>query len=125
EAKKPAPEALALLADSPSFAGIASRRLAQARFSVEDGQLLSECLYRSGLLSHGALALARAGERMKNLPWVFAELGEILGARAVRFIRQFSLVVMPINVVGLAVVVGFIVVAMFVPMIQILSELSR
>jgi type II secretory pathway component PulF len=125
QAKTPAPEALALLAESPTFAGTPRRRLTRARFSVERGETLSDGLRQSGLLSRNAVTLVRAAERMKNLPWALAELGELLSTRAARFIRQLSLVVMPINIVAMGFLVAAIVVGMFLPLIHVLTEVGK
>jgi type IV pilus assembly protein PilC len=125
EANMPAPQALAFLAASPSFAGTASRRLAAARLSVENGQPLIDSLRRKGLLSLAAVSFAHAAERTQTLPWALKQLGDLLGGRAARFVRQFSLIATPISVVAVGFLVAFVALAMFWPLIQLLTELSE
>ena len=124
EGAMPAPKALAFLAVNPAFGGIAGRRLSSARFRVENGEPLVDSLARSGLLARNAVPLAHAAERTHTLPWALKQLGDNLAGRAVRFVRQLSLVFTPLSVVLVGALVAFIALAIFWPLVQVLMALT-
>jgi MSHA biogenesis protein MshG len=124
EAQTPVPEALAFLAAAPPLRGTVSRRLSAAHRAVDQGQPFIEALCRRGLLSRSAVAFSRAAERAHTLPWALRQLADVLGGRAARFLRQFSLAMTPVSVIAVASLVAFAVLAMFLPLIELLRLLS-
>jgi type IV pilus assembly protein PilC len=124
EAGKPAPEALALLADSEYFPAAAEGRLDTCRNRVVQGESLADSLYASGLLPRHMASLVRSAERAQNLPWALAELGESLSNQAFRLLRRASMLISPLIVLAIGLVVGFVVVGLFVPMIKIIESLA-
>jgi type IV pilus assembly protein PilC len=124
-AGRPAPTALRTLAGFDDFPPPARRRLLAAAGAADRGDPLADALRGAGLLPKGMAPLVRAAEPAGTLPWVLAELGEAQGGRALRLVRRTSLVVSPLLVVAVGGVVGFVVVAMFVPLIALLTRLSE
>jgi type IV pilus assembly protein PilC len=124
ETGRPVPQALRLLADQEESGGVIQERLEDVEEAVSEGKPLAESLGKAGLLSRSGVALVQAGERARNLPWVLAELGEQLAARTVRLSQQLSLAMFPIAVVAIGIVVGFLVVGMFLPLLKLITELS-
>jgi type II secretory pathway component PulF len=124
EVNKPVPEALALLADSGSLASVARRRLRVARRRVEQGEPLADSLRRARLLPRAMVPLVQTAERVRNLPWALAELGENLGQSTVRLMQRISLVVFPLIVVVIGCLVGFIVIAMFLLLVDLIGRLG-
>ena len=94
------------------------------RDRIKQGQPLAESLYWGGLLPAATVPLVHAAERVNNLPWALTELGDMLGNRSVRALRRFSQVVSPLFVVLIGLVVGFAVIAMFMPLIQVIQNLT-
>ncbi len=125
EGGKPVPEALAVLADSEGFAPVVQRRLHAVRRRIEQGEPLAESLRRGGLLPASMVPLVQAAECVQNLPWALAELGETLADRTVRALRRFSQFIFPVVVVALGVLVGFVVLGMFMPLIDLLTRLGE
>jgi type II secretory pathway component PulF len=125
QAAQPAPEALALLAESRTFRGIAVRRLRRCGRRVEAGEPLSDSLYRAGLLPQHMVPLVHSAERAQNLPWVLNELGDFLDERAIVRMRQLSLGVFPVSVVILGLLVGFTALAIFFPLVAVLAEYAE
>jgi type II secretory pathway component PulF len=52
------------------------------------------------------------------------ELGEMLAGRATRVVRRISLIVAPALVLLVGAVVAFIVLAMFMPLIDLITRMS-
>jgi type IV pilus assembly protein PilC len=124
EVGRPAPEAIAILADAPDVPDSIIPGLDKAELIVRRGEPLATALYGGGLLPASMTPLVRSAERLRALPFTLAEIGDVLSGRAVRIARRASLLVGPLLVVGVGLVVGFIVIAMFVPLIQLMSRLT-
>jgi type IV pilus assembly protein PilC len=118
------PESLWLLTHAAELPPVVQRRLANAAVAVKRGDELDDALRGAGLLPAAMAPLVRAAGRARTLPWALAELGDYLGGRAFRLVRRLSLVIGPVLVVAIGVVVGFVVLSMFTPLIQLLTWLS-
>jgi len=123
-AGRPIPESLLRLADAPDFPTVVQNRLRDAHGRIERGDGLAESLHRAGLLPRSMMPLVRAAERVNTLPWALAELGEVQAGRASRVVRRTTLVVSIIMVIAVGTVVAGVVLAMFLPLIQLLTSLS-
>jgi type II secretory pathway component PulF len=125
EAGKPVPEALGLLANSGYFAGMPRRRLQATRRLVVQGEALPTSLRRRRLLPRAMVPLLQAAQRMQNLPWALAELGENRINRVHRLLRNLSLATTPLLVLAVGLVVGFIVFSMFSPLVQLIMSVGE
>lgn len=125
EAGKPIPEALNLLANSDYFPLVARRRLDAVCTRVEQGEPLAESLRRGGLLPRAMVPLVGAAERVRNLPWALAELGDHLSNRLIRRLRRISVVVFPLILLAIGGLVGFIALGMFLPLVELITRLSE
>ena len=124
-AEMPAPQALAVLADSGYFEWEVERRLEGSRRLIEQGEPLAKSLYRRGLLTAAMAPLVDAAERARNLPWALAELGDHLAGRTAQMIERITKAIFPLVICGLGLVVGFMVVGMFLPMIEVIGKLGQ
>lgn len=118
------PQALGFLTDAAVLPLVVRRRLDVATAIVERGEPLADALGGAGLLPPTMAPLVRSAEKVRTLPWALGELGGHLADRAFRLVRWVSVVVAPLMVVAIGAVVGFIVIAMFLPLIQLLTRLS-
>jgi type II secretory pathway component PulF len=125
QAGEPAPEALGVLAECPGFVGGARRRLADVRRRVERGEPLAESLHQGGLMPRAMVPLLKSAERVGNLPWALAELGDVLAQRLARRVQRLGLLLSPLPVVGVGMVVGVIVIGFFMPLIKLIDGLAR
>ena len=116
---------MAILAGSNSFGSAARTRLEAVRRAVEQGEPLADSLERERLLPGTMVSLVHAAERVRNLPWALAEMGDNLARRAVRLVRQLSLAVFPVSVTAIGLLIGCAVVGMFMPLIDLISALSQ
>jgi len=86
---------------------------------------LPEALRNSGLISRSMGPLLRAALRAQNLSWALAELSDAALKRTIRLMRRISQVMFPVTVVAIGLLVGFVVVAMFMPLIAVIGQLAR
>jgi len=125
DAGKPAPEALAILAESGFFKHEVRRRLRAARQRVERGTPLASALHGTGLLPAAMAPLVQSAERARHLPWALAELGEHLSSRAARLAQRVSMALSPAAVAAIGVFIGVMVVGMFVPLVKLLEGVAQ
>jgi type II secretory pathway component PulF len=118
------PQALGFLTDAAVLPLVVRRRLDVATAIVERGEPLADALGGAGLLPTSMAPLVRSAEKVRTLPWALGELGGHLADRAFRLVRWVSVVVAPLMVVAIGAVVGFVDIAMFLPLIQLLTRLS-
>jgi len=98
--------------------------LRDAHRRIERGDGLAESLHSAGLLPQSMAPLVRAAERANTLPWALAELGEVQAGRASRVVRRTTLVIGIMMVIAVGTLVASIVLAMFLPLIKLLTSLS-
>jgi type II secretory pathway component PulF len=125
EAGKTVPDALTVLIGSGYFGQGVRRRLAAVRHQVEQGEPLAPALERHGLLPASMTALLQAAERARNLPWALSELGGHLNQRAAVLVGRISMVLFPLSVFLVGLLVGFVVVGMFLPLLKIMEAVSQ
>ncbi len=119
------PQTLELLRAAGHFPPIVDHRIVSAEAAVARGRSLDEALERTELLPAAMAPLVRAAERARTLPWALNELGDQLAGRAFRLVRRFSLIAGPLLIVAVAVLVAFIALGMFLPLIQLISSLGE
>jgi type IV pilus assembly protein PilC len=124
EAGKPASQSIRVLVESGALPWVAERRLERAEAHIDQGQSLADALRRVGLLSVQVSPLIAAAQRANNLPWAMTELGTTLASRATWLARRLSLGLFSVAVISISVLVGLFVIAMFLPLIKLILELS-
>jgi type II secretory pathway component PulF len=124
EGGRPAPEALALLAEPGSMGGLVRRRLDRAHAAVCGGEPLAEGLHGAGLLPRTAIPLVKSAEAAHNVPWALAALGEQMADRAARGARRASLLLFTTAVFAVGVLVALLVMGMFLPLVKLLTEMT-
>ena len=120
------PHALGFLGAADDFPAVVRRRLTTATEGVERGDPLAASLNWAELLPAAMGGpLVVAAEKVRTLPWALAELGDHLSGRAFRLVRRASLIASPLLVVAVGVVVAYIAIGMFMPLIALMSSLSE
>jgi len=125
EAGKTVPQAFELLAKTEYFSGVVRDRLEHVGLRVEQGEPLADSMRRGQLLSPAMVPLVRAAETVRNLPWVLRELGDTLNNNLIRRIRRISVTLAPLILIVIGGLVGFMVVGMFLPLIEMITSLSQ
>jgi type II secretory pathway component PulF len=124
-AGKPIPESLKLLADSGQFALIVRWHLRRAQRLAVNGMPLAECLRRRSLVTGRMVPLLTAAQRVQNLPWALAALGDTLAGRTMRTVERISLALNPIIVTVLGCMVAFVVLGMYMPLVDLLIQVEQ
>ncbi|MFK7777765.1 MAG: type II secretion system F family protein [Gimesia sp.] len=91
---------------------------------IKQGESAWDSLYESKVLTNAEAALCTAAERMGNLPYILRTLADTIELRRARKLRFLSELCKPILISLLGILVGFIVIALFMPLIKLLKDLS-
>jgi len=117
-------KALTFLEESHCFSGPSQKQLVKLNSSLQLGAPLEDCLYSSGWLPKSMKPFIQSSQKVNNLPWALAEVGNQRLRLASLFAQRFSLVIFPLLMLLMGVLIGFIAIAMFLPLIKMLVELS-
>lgn len=99
----------------------------QLRLSEADiaaGGNWGESLFRRGLIRRTDLAILQAAERMGNLPWAMRETADSARRRFFHRLQAIAQLAFPAVVIFLGLLVMFIVVALFMPLVALISALA-
>ena len=130
-------DALALVADrqQPLYEGIDAlaqsypkknirRRLQLATDDIKRGRDWCESLLWQGLIRRPEAAILQSAQRVGNLAWALREMAESVRRRLIYRLQAIAQVLFPPIVVLMGLVVMFIVVALFLPLISLIQNLS-
>lgn len=117
-------KALSFLEESHCFSGPSQKQLIKLNSSLQLGQSLEDGLYSSGWLPKSLKPFIQSSQKVNNLSWALSEAGNQRLRLASLFAQRFSLVVFPLLMLLMGVLIGFIAIAMFLPLIKMLVELS-
>jgi general secretion pathway protein F len=121
--QRPLPEGIAALARSYPKKSI-RRRLREAVADIEVGRDWCESLLWHGLIRRPESAILQAAQRAGNLPWALREMADSGRRRLAYRVQAISQVLLPPIVIAMGLVVMFIVVALFVPLISLIQKLT-
>ncbi len=124
ERQQPLVAALTTLASSYPQRAVA-RRLWAVCDDLQAGGDDFQCLGRRGLLGSADLAVLQASRRNGNLAWAARELADSNRRRLIYRVHAALQVIFPAVIVGYGVLVGMIAIAMFLPLVSLISNLSR
>ena len=98
--------------------------LERSRESVERGEQLSSTLHRYPQVFPPMVpSMLAIGEESGALDTMLVKIGDFYDAEVEESIAGLTTTIEPIMIVGIAVIVGFIVIAMFVPMMSVVGQL--
>ncbi len=117
------PQKLLLLAERPGRPDLGAR-YQRISDSMSAGQPLSASLYEQGLLTPLQSEAVAAGERGGHLEFVLFSLAEATEQREFRRGAYWAELLKPIAVVACGLVTAFVVIALFLPLVKLLHELS-
>jgi type IV pilus assembly protein PilC len=104
------------------FDGHLSRRLARGLERINRGETVSLAL--GGILSKFAIGLVVVGERTGTLDASFSEISRRYNDSLVARLAAVTAMVEPALITILAVIVGIIIIAIFLPMVEMMQGLS-
>lgn len=123
ERETPLPEVLATLTGQQPL-GWVWYKLKLVEGQLWKGMNWCDSLRSSGLIRAGEAAILQAAERAGNLPWALREVASRAEERLVYRLELVLQIVSPLVVVLLGGVVGFIVIALFLPLVKLIADLS-
>jgi type IV pilus assembly protein PilC len=113
-------ETVAAAIDNETFTDV----IMKARARVREGDPIGEPLEKSGLFPPMVIQMISIGEETGALDQMLSKVADFYEAEVETQLQSLAAALEPLMIVVLGLVVGFIVIAMFMPLIQIVSSLS-
>lgn len=101
-----------------------ARAIQQVHDAVKEGESMSMPLEASGVFPGMVVSMVDVGEETGALPEMLSRIADNYEDDVDTAVEGLTSVIEPIMIVFLAVIVGTIVIAMFVPLISIIGEMS-
>lgn len=122
--QKPIPQAVDFLVQEDYGPALVRNRLRTLRHRIEQGHDLADALHGCGLLPGSMVPLVHSAQRVGNLPWALAELGQARTNRLLRILSLGSTLLSPVVILAIGLLVGFIVKGMFLPLVKLLEVMA-
>ena len=123
ERGKTLPDSLLAIANSYHRPTV-GETLAEVYVDTESGGDCWKSLLRRGVLSHRDLALIEAAQRVNNLPWALREIADVREKRYVFRVDMLVQFLRPIPIIAVGLLVAWVCIAMFMPVIKLVNDLS-
>lgn len=120
--RRPLTEGIAALAHSYPKQNV-RWRLAMAAVGISAGRDWCESLREQDLIRHSDLAILQAAQRVGNLPWALHEMADSNRRRLAYRVQAAAQVLFPPMIIAMGLVVMFIVVALFLPLIALIQHM--
>jgi type IV pilus assembly protein PilC len=101
------------------------RQLVPAAIALRGGTDWYEALFKSRIISGAELALLKTAERTGNLPWTLRQIAVRREKIAVYRLASALQVMYPLVILLLGSFVGFFVISLFIPLVQLIEGLAR
>lgn len=102
-----------------------SKAIQQVHDAVKEGESMSMPLEAAGVFPGMVVSMVDVGEETGALPEMLTRIADNYDDEVDTAVEGLTSIIEPIMIVFLAVVVGTIVIAMFVPLISIISEMGK
>jgi type IV pilus assembly protein PilC len=103
---------------------IMSDALLEARARIREGDRIGDPLEASRLFPPMVVHMIGVGEESGSLDFMLQKIADFYEAEVEATLASLTAALEPIMIVGLGFVVGFIVISMFLPLVQVISNLS-
>lgn len=104
---------------------VISNAIGQVHDAVKEGESMVAPLEASGVFPGMVLGMVQVGEETGDLPGMLMKVADTYDDEVDTAVDALTSIIEPILIILLAVIVGTIVVAMFMPMIQIIGRMSE
>jgi type IV pilus assembly protein PilC len=119
----PVLQALTIVGETSGNAVI-SQGVASIHDAVKEGESMAPPIDATGLFPPMVVSMVEVGEETGDLPQMLARIAETYDDEVDNAVSALTSIIEPIMIIFLAVIVGSIVIALFLPLIQIISGLS-
>lgn len=123
EKGKTLPDGLLAIANSYHRPTVAES-VAQVYVEAESGGDCWKSLLAKGYLSRRDLTLIEAAKRSGNLPWALREIADVREKNFIFRIDTFVQLFRPVPILAIGLLVGWICIAMFMPVVKLVNDLS-
>jgi type IV pilus assembly protein PilC len=103
---------------------VISRAVTQVHDSVKEGETMVAPLEASGVFPGMVMSMIQVGEETGALPEMLMKIAETYDEEVDTAVEALTSVIEPIMIIMLAVIVGTIVIAMFLPLVTIITKIS-
>jgi type IV pilus assembly protein PilC len=104
---------------------VIARAISQVHDSVKEGESIVLPLETSGVFPPMVISMIDVGEETGQLPEMLLKIAEVYDDEVDNSVAAITSLLQPIMIVFLAVVVGTIVIALFMPLISIITSLQQ
>ena len=118
------PWVLGFLKGSSYFPKPAMRQIDDLTSRMEKGEPFAASMRESGWVPSHMVPLMESAQRVGNLPWALSEAGTQRNRLAFVSSQRLTFTLFPILLLILGLVVGFIAVAMFLPLVELIVMLT-
>jgi type IV pilus assembly protein PilC len=103
---------------------IMSDAILSARAAIREGEQIGDPLQRSGMFPPMVVQMIAIGEETGSLDAMLSKVADFYEAEVDATLASLAAALEPLLIVFLGVIVGFIVVSMFLPLVQIIGSLQ-
>jgi len=96
----------------------------EARARIREGDRIGDPLEQSRLFPPMVVHMIGIGEESGSLDFMLQKIADFYESEVEATLASLTAALEPIMIVGLGFVVGFIVISMFLPLVQVISQLS-
>lgn len=104
--------------------GRASRALSSVRQGISAGSDCWRSLHVKGFLNTRELVFLKSSTKTRHLDWGLVHLARTVEQRRGRWLRLLVQILQPVAVLTVGLTVGFVVLALFLPLLKLLNGLS-
>lgn len=99
-------------------------RIASCYTDVSIGRALPGVMETHGLVTRNEMGLIETAAKVGNLPWSLRQIAARKESQMVAWMTVLSRIAYPVIVLGIALVVAFIVISLFIPLVKLVEGLS-
>ena len=104
---------------------VIARAISQVHDSVKEGESITQPLEASGAFPPMVISMIDVGEETGQLPEMLLKIAEVYDDEVDNSVAALTSLLEPIMIVLLALIVGTIVIALFMPLVSIISGLQQ
>jgi type IV pilus assembly protein PilC len=104
---------------------IMSDAVLEARARIREGDRIGEPLEQSRLFPPMVVHMIGVGEESGSLDFMLQKIADFYESEVEAALQSLTAAIEPIMILGLGVIVGFIVISMFLPLISVIEKLSQ
>jgi len=103
---------------------IISDAILSARASIREGERIGEPLARSGVFPPMVVQMISIGEESGSLDPMLSKVADFYESEVEAALASLTSAIEPVLIVSLGVLVGFIVISLFLPLVAVINQLS-